>query len=77
VEFLPGMEKRHHQNYLALCPNHAAMYMHANPSRDEMRDRFLALDGSEMELSLADRSVTIYFTDTHIADIRVLVEVED
>ena len=77
VEFLPGMEKRHHQNYLALCPNHAAMYMHANPSRDEMTDRFLAMDGSELELTLADRSVTIYFTDTHIADLRVLLEVED
>ena len=77
VEFLPGLEKRHHQNYLALCPNHAAMYMHANPSRDEMRDRFLALDGSEMELTLADRSVTVYFTDTHIADLRVILEVED
>ena len=77
VEFLPGTEKRHHQNYLALCPNHAAMYMHANPSRDEMSDRFLALDGSEMELTLADRSVTIYFTDTHIADLRVILEVED
>ena len=77
VEFLPGMEKRHHQNYLALCPNHAAMYMHANPSRDDMRDRFLAMDGSEMELTLADRSVAIYFTDTHIADLRVIVEVED
>lgn len=77
VEFLPGMEKRHHQNYLALCPNHAAMYMHANPSRDEMRDRFLALEGSEMELTLADRSVTIYFTDTHIVDLKVLVKIED
>ncbi|MCY4499036.1 MAG: hypothetical protein OXC14_17345 [Rhodospirillaceae bacterium] len=77
VEFLPGMEKRHHQNYLALCPNHAAMYMHANPSRDEMRDRFLAMDGSEMELTLADRPVSIYFTETHIADLRVIVELED
>ena len=35
VEFLPksALKKLHYQNYLALCPNHAAMYQHANGSR--------------------------------------------
>ena len=32
VEFLPELQNRHYQNYLALCPNHAAMYQHANGS---------------------------------------------
>ena len=34
VEFLrePDLQKRHYQNYLVLCPNHAAMYKHANGS---------------------------------------------
>ena len=77
VEFLPDLEKHHHQNYLALCPNHAAMFMHANASKDKMKDRFLALDGSDLEATLAGQSVTLYFTDTHIADIRVVIEVED
>ena len=76
VEFLPELEKHHHQNYLALCPNHAAMFMHANASNDEMKDRFLALDGSELELTLADQLVTVYFTHTHIEDLRVVIAVD-
>ncbi len=79
VVFLPELEleKHHYQNYLALCPNHAAMYMHANDAKDEMKSEFLALDGTEMNLTLADRSATIYFTETHIEDLRVIIEVED
>ena len=78
VEFIPDLEKGyHHQNYLALCPNHAAMFMHANASKDKMTDRFLALDGSELDLTLADQLVTIYFTGTHIADLRVVIQVDD
>lgn len=77
VEFLSELERHYHQNYLALCPNHAAMLMYANASKDEMKDRFLALDGNELELTLADRPVTVYFTDTHIEDLRVVIEVDD
>ena len=76
VEFLPGLERHHYQNYLTLCPNHAAMFMHANASKDEMADRFHALDGNELVLTLADQPVTVYFTDTHIADIGVVIEVD-
>ncbi len=77
VEFLLELEKHHHQNYLALCPNHAAMFMHANDSKEEVKNRFLALDGRELELTLAEQSVTVYFTDTHIVDLRAVIEVED
>ncbi len=77
VEFLPDLERHHYQNYLALCPNHAAMFMYANTSKDEMTDRFLALDGNELTLTLADKPVTVYFTDTHIADLGVVIDVDD
>ena len=77
VEFLPDLERHHYQNYLSLCPNHAAMFMHANGSRDEMRDKFLHLGGSELELTLAEQPVTVYFTASHVADVRVVVEVEN
>ncbi len=77
VEFLSDLERHYHQNYLALCPNHAAMFMYANASRSEMKDRFLALEGSELELTLADRAVTLYFTDTHIQDLNIVIEVDD
>ena len=41
-----------------------------------MKDRFLALDSSQLELTLADQSVAVYFTDTHLADLRVVIEVD-
>ena len=77
VEFLSELKRHHHQNYLSLCPNHAAMFMHANASEDQMKDNFLALDGNELELTLADKPITVYFTDTHIEDLRVVIEVDD
>ena len=77
VEFLPDLKKHHHQNYIALCPNHAAMFKHANNSKDETESRFLALDGNELELELAHQTVTIYFTELHLADLRVVIDVEN
>ena len=76
VEFLPKLEKRHYQNYLALCPNHAAMYVHANGSREAMMELFLKLIGNELEVVLASEEGTIYFTRTHIADLQVIIEAE-
>jgi hypothetical protein len=76
VEFLPKLEKRHYQNYLALCPNHAAMLQHANISEDSMRLMFLGLERNELEAVLAQQDMTIYFTKTHIADLKVVIEAE-
>ena len=76
VEFLPKLEKRHYQNYLALCPNHAAMYQHANGSTEAMTELFLDLVGNELEVVLASEERMIYFTRTHIADLRVIIEAE-
>ncbi len=77
VEFLPDLERHHYQNYLILCPNHAAMFRHANGSKDELKDRFLTLNGSELELTLADQPVNVYFFDTHIEDLRIVLEVDN
>ena len=76
VEFLPMLERRHYQNYLALCPNHAAMYVHANGSRETMMELFLDLHGNELEVVLANEDETIYFTGTHIADLEAVIEAE-
>ncbi len=77
VEFIPGLRKRHHQNYLGLCPNHAAMYMHANDRKGEVMNRFMNMDGEELKLILAGQTVTAYFTETHIFDLRAVIEVEN
>lgn len=76
VEFLPMLKRRHRQNYLALCPNHAAMYVHANGSRETMMELFRALGGNELEVVLANEDKTIYFTRTHIADLEAIIEAE-
>ena len=76
VEFLPKLIKRHYQNYLALCPNHAAMFQHANGSEDSIRQLFLGLEGNELDVVLAQQDITIYFTKTHIADLKAVIEAE-
>jgi hypothetical protein len=77
VEFLPELKKRHYQNYLALCPNHAAMFVEANGSSEFMRDMLTGLSGNELEVVLAQQDVTIYFTKTHIADLKKVLEVDE
>jgi hypothetical protein len=78
VEFLPdsALKKRHRANYLALCPNHAAMYQHANGSSNEMKTLFLEMAGPELLVILAQEDATIYFTETHLVDLRTVIETE-
>ena len=76
VEFLPALKRRYFQNYLCLCPNHAAMFMYANGSKDLMLPMFLELEGNELEVILAQANTTIQFTNTHIADLRKVIEVD-
>ena len=74
---LTGLKKHHHQNYLALCPNHAAMYMHANGSKETMKDAFLSFDGNELEVVLAEETATVYFNSVHILDLEAIIESEE
>jgi hypothetical protein len=74
VEFLEGFIKRYYQNYLALCPNHSAMFKHANGSQD-LRERFVEMQGQRLDVVLADEECTIYFTKTHIADLKQLIDI--
>jgi hypothetical protein len=73
VEFLRGLKLRHQQNYLALCPNHAAMFQHANGSTDELRDLVVEMAGNELAVILAREDATIYFTKTHLADLKAII----
>jgi hypothetical protein len=77
IEFLPELRKRYYQNYLALCPNHAAMFKEVNGSSKSMRNIFATLSENELEIILAQENTTIYFTKTHIADLRKVIEVDD
>lgn len=77
VEFLAELRRRHFQNYLALCPNHAAMYAHTNGSAEFVKDLFLEIEGNELQVIIAQKDETIYFTKTHIADLKAVVEADD
>lgn len=77
VEFLPGLRKRHHQNYLALCPNHSAMYRHANGCKEIICELVEDLAGNELEVILAQRDMTIYLSAIHVIDIKAVLEAEE
>jgi hypothetical protein len=74
VEFLPELKNRHYQNYVGLCPNHAAMFLYANGSSKCMKSNFLEMTGNELRLMLAHKDLTIYFTKMHAADLRAVIE---
>lgn len=76
VEFLEELADRHPQNYLALCPNHSAMFQHANESPELLLERFREMVGNELNVVLAQIDVRIYFTSTHRDDLRAVVLVE-
>jgi DNA-directed RNA polymerase subunit F len=84
VEFLSvknnskGLKKHYYQNYLALCPNHSAMFQYANGAPELMKEMFAELEEDEVELEvlLAQENATIYFTKTHIADLKKVIQVD-
>jgi hypothetical protein len=76
VEFLPTLTRRHHQNYLALCPNHSAMFQYVNGSTQRLPDAFGELVTNELAVLLAQTDMTIYFTKLHIADLQAVIRVE-
>lgn len=77
VQFLPALKKLHRQNYLTLCPNHGAMFQYANSSSGLIHNMFSELNGNELEVILADRNTTIYFTSTHIIDLHAIIRLEE
>lgn len=77
VQFLKHLKRWHSQNYLALCPNHSAMFQLANGSRDLMKEMFVEMEGQQLKVVLAQSDATIYFTKTHIADLRAVIEVDE
>jgi hypothetical protein len=77
VEFLPTLQRHHKENYLALCPNHAAMFQHANGSTEGLLELVLNLTGNALSVVLAQEETTIYFTKTHLADLKVIIVADE
>jgi hypothetical protein len=76
VEFLGDLKKRHYQNYLALCPNHAAMFQHANGDTKDLRSLFQNIEGNELNVELAKKTQKVFFTKTHVADLKAVLSSE-
>lgn len=73
VEFLPELKQHHYQNYLALCPNHSAMFKLANGSPKDLRKLFSKMGGLLLNVILAEASASIRFTKTHIIDLQAVI----
>ena len=76
VEFIAGVESRHYQNYLALCPNHAAMMLHAHGSKDLVKKMLVDCDGDTLYIDLAGAEASVYFTRTHLVDLKAVLTSE-
>lgn len=64
------------QTYLSLCPNHAAMFKHANEQKDEILELLAMSSAQEVEVILGGIAKTIRFTEPHLADIKACLEAE-
>jgi hypothetical protein len=77
VELLPDLQRRHVQNYLCLCPNHSAMFRHANGSRETLKKRIMQHSENEICMVLAQNDHVIYFTKTHLEDLKAIIKIDE
>lgn len=73
AEYFKSSTKHLYQNYLCLCPNHSAMFKHANNSRDSLVQLLLEANENRVAIELANMNLEIYFTSTHILDLKTLL----
>jgi hypothetical protein len=52
------------------------MFQHANGSADRMLSMFVEFAGNELEVVLVQKDNKIYFTKTHVADLRAVIQGE-
>lgn len=76
----PELTQHNFQNYLALCPNHTAMFKHANGlSSGELKEKIINLNINvrKLEIKLAQQDQKIYFTTIHLTDLRTVIKTQD
>ena len=77
VELSGALAKRYRETFLSMCPNHAAMFKHANEQKDSMTQLVLSADTLEIGVTLGGTPTTIQFTETHLADIQACIRAEE
>jgi hypothetical protein len=73
VEFIDDMPRFYRENYLALCPNHAAMFRFANEDDRKMEVIISSDRDNRVSCKIAGAIRDIYFTKSHLADIKAIV----
>jgi hypothetical protein len=53
-----------------------SMFRLVNDSKDSMREAFQALQGNELSVLLSEQEKTVYFSKTHILDLKAVLEAE-
>lgn len=76
VEIIKDLPQRHRENFLALCPNHSAMFQYANGSKEALREIIEASDTQFVPVKLAKNDFDIYFTKAHLFDLRAVLEAD-
>ena len=77
VVLVSETRKVHFQNFIALCPNHAAMFRHANESKERINELVHAIESNRLPLVMAGKDFDVYFTETHLADLRAVLTIEN
>ncbi|MDE0168728.1 MAG: hypothetical protein OXS29_04335 [bacterium] len=82
VRFL-DLDKMVAADYLALCPRHAAMFQHANESKNGLKEAFEArsasgnrLDALAIPVALAGENVEVLLAPKHVIDLGAAWEVD-
>jgi hypothetical protein len=65
------------ETFLALCPNHAAAFKHANPQIEKMKELVTHAEGLEITLELGGKDTVVKFTEQHLLDIRACWAADD
>lgn len=78
VEFFSDAKRFYPQNYLSLCPNHAAMFRLVNDSESSLVSELVNLvDEVELPIVLAGEEHSIYFTERHREDLKTILAIDD
>lgn len=76
IEYSNASGKSLYQNYLCLCPNHAAMWKHANEDLGRVLELLEFVHDNRIEVSLAGSIESIYITATHLLDLKTVLHAE-
>jgi hypothetical protein len=72
------LPKEHEAQYLALCPLCAARYDEFVKTDDEvmaeLREEIVSAEDCEIPISLGDEKTSIRFVETHLHDLKVIMD---